>query len=65
MTPEQKNQIDAMDYESMLRLWRFSPLGHPNPMFSGDTGDYFSKVMQEKRESVDHVAISKRIGWDK
>lgn len=47
MTPEQKQQIDAMDYESMLSLYRSAPVGHP--LFAGDTGDYFSKAMKDKR----------------
>jgi hypothetical protein len=65
MTPEQRKQIDEMNYESMLRLWRFAPAGHP--MFQGDTGDYYSKVMKEKREQVGgdaHVRASKSIGWE-
>jgi len=65
MTPSEKDRIDNMDYESMLRLWRNAPVGHP--MFSGDTGQYYSKVMAEKRDSVGpgaHVAASKNIGWE-
>ena len=64
MTPDQKKRIDDMDYESMLRLWRFAPTG--DAFFQGDTGDYFKKVMGEKREKVGpaaHVAASKSIGW--
>lgn len=65
MTPDQKETIDNMDYESMLSLWRNAPSGHP--MFQGETGDYYSKVMAEKRSSVGnaaHVAASKSIGWE-
>jgi len=60
-----KKQIDGMSYESMLRLWRTAPVGHP--MFQGETGDYFSKVMAEKRAQVGpeaHTQASKNIGWD-
>jgi hypothetical protein len=65
MTPEQKKEIDDMDYVSMLSLWRNAPSGHP--MFQGDTGDYYAKVMAEKRRKVGsaaHVAASKSIGWE-
>lgn len=64
MTPEQKKTIDEMSYTQMLSLWRFAPVGHP--MFEGDTGEYFSKVMKEKKEKVGaagHTAASKLIGW--
>jgi len=59
-----KERIDGMDYESMLRLWRNAPVGEP--LFQGETGDYFSKVMAEKRDALPegaHVAASKKIGW--
>jgi len=61
-----KEQIDNMDYESMLRLWRFSPAGHS--LFQGESGEYFSKNMKEKRDKLpneEHPIISKRIGWEK
>ena len=64
MTVDQKDRIDVMDYRSMLRLWRFAPDG--DPLFQGDAGKYFAKVIQEKREKVGnaaHVAASKSIGW--
>ncbi len=64
MNESLKNEIDTMSYESMLRLWRFAPDGHP--MFQGEVGEYYSKVMGEKRNKLaDGVAaaISKLIGW--
>ena len=64
MTQDQKETIDEMDYESMLRKWRFSPSGYY--LFQGEVGDYYAKVMQEKRDklSPEHqVEISKRVGW--
>lgn len=66
MTPEQKQQIDAMDYEDMLRRWRFAPSG--DPMFQAETGEYYSKVMGEKREQIGpggHTTASKNIGWER
>ena len=64
MTPEQKQWIDSADYENLLRLWRFAAVG--DPMFQGDTGKYYSEVMNRKRVEVGnaaHVAASKSIGW--
>lgn len=58
-----KNQIDNMDYESMLRLWRNAPSGYY--MFQGDTGDYFSDTMAKKRDDLPNgeaVSISKNVG---
>ncbi len=63
MEESTKASIDSMDYESMLSLWRNAPVGHP--MFQGETGDYYSKVMAEKRKAVgpaEHVRASKNIG---
>lgn len=64
--PETKKVIDEMDYESMLRKWRFALGG--SPMFQGETGYYYSEVMARKRENLlpgEHAIISKRIGWRK
>jgi hypothetical protein len=66
ITKELKQQIDSMNYESMLTKWRFAPVG--DPMFQGEVGDYFSKIMSEKKEllsSEEQVQISKDIGWEK
>lgn len=64
LTTETKKQIDGMDYESMLRRWRFAPVG--DPMFTGESGVYFQKRMEELRAAgADHVGASKRIGWDR
>lgn len=58
-----KKTIDNMSYSELLSRWRFGSLG--DPMFQGEVGDYFAKLMFKKREEVDHVAASKAIGWDK
>lgn len=61
---EMKKQIDEMDYQSMLSMWRSAPVG--SPWFQGEVGDYFSEVMAKKRKEVGnaaHVAASKAIGW--
>lgn len=64
MKPEQKTWIDNATYMHLLRRWRFAPAG--DQMFQGDTGDYYQKVMAEKRSAnpSGHVAASKSIGWD-
>ncbi|MBU0907450.1 MAG: hypothetical protein KKE05_04825 [Nanoarchaeota archaeon] len=65
MTGQQKQWIDSASYEQLLRRWRESPIG--SDWFNGDTGEYYSKIMAEKREQVgddEHVRASKSIGWD-
>jgi hypothetical protein len=64
MDEAMKAEIDAMDYEDMLRRWRNAPVG--SPYFRGEVGDYFAQAMKRKREEVGnavHVAASKNIGW--
>lgn len=64
MTQKEKNKIDRMSYESMLRMNRFAPLG--DPIFQGTKGNYFIKEMVRKRNSLpdgEHTRISKLIGW--
>lgn len=60
LTPENKKVIDDMSYEGLLRQWRFAPAG--DPWFQGETGQYWGKRMAELRDTVDHVAISKKLG---
>jgi hypothetical protein len=63
MTDKQKAWIDNATYRQMLSLWRFASLG--NPMFRGDTAEYYAKVMDEKRPSdAEHSQVSKDLGWE-
>lgn len=63
LTPENKAYIDKLNYEELLRRWRFAPAG--DEWFQGETGNYWFKRMKELREQgADHVGASKRIGWD-
>ena len=55
-----KKEIDEMSYASMLEQWRFAPCG--TPVFQGESGDYYSKVMAEKAKTVNTVKVSKEIG---
>lgn len=61
--PQLKTWIDNATIEELLKCWRFSPAG--NPLFNGETGEYYSKVMNEKRaaDPGEYTAASKRIGW--
>ena len=62
MTAEEKAWIDEACYEDLLRKWRFAPAG--SPWFQGDTGQYYAKVMDEKKAAIgrEAVNISKRLG---
>ena len=64
LTPENKAYIDSLGLEDLLREWRNAPVG--NTWFQGETGDYWGKVMGEKRDADPGgwVGASKRIGWD-
>lgn len=62
MTPAQKEWIDNASYEAMLTRWRFAPAG--DSIFQGEAGEYYRKVMADKRPSdAEHAAASKRVGW--
>lgn len=65
LTDEVKKQIDAMDYEEMLRRWRFAPVG--DAIFSGAAGGYYAKRMFALRDKDPQASVSasKQIGWDK
>jgi len=61
---QRKKWIDNATYEELLSRWRFSPAG--SAWFQGEIGDYYQKVMKEKRKEVGdagHVQASKKIGW--
>ena len=64
LTPENKNKIDNMSYESLLSHWRFAAIG--DPWFQGETGKYWGERMAELRNQPGgndrHVAASKRLG---
>lgn len=66
MTPEQKAWIDNASYEELLRKWRFTDSSEE--YFQGELGEYFARVMGERRDSMSHrdkINASKRVGWDK
>ena len=64
LTPENKQHIDSLDYEDLLRHWCFAAVG--DAWFQGETGQYWQKRMKEVRDAgADHVGASKRIGWER
>ena len=64
LTTELKNEIDDLDYFHLLRRWRYGPLG--DPMFQGETGDYWLARMNHLKSQPDGheraVAASKMLG---
>lgn len=64
MTPEEKTWIDNASYEELLGKWRRAPNG--SDWFIGETGQYFKKIMFQKRDeagSEKAIRASKNIGW--
>jgi len=66
LTDALRNEIDSMSYEELLRKWRVYEIG--DPLFEGDSGDYYSQRMRTMRKTTitvdDHVDISKKLGLD-
>ena len=64
LTEEMKAKIDIMSLREMLAKQRFAPIG--DPLFQGDIGDYFLKVMREKKNAIGNDEwsnISRSVGW--
>ena len=61
MSPELRQWIDNASYETLLSHWRFHPPGHE--MFQGEAGEYYARVMAQKRDQCDAVQASKNVGW--
>lgn len=60
------SKINGMDYVNLLHIWRHTPTVDNNPLLQGEIGNYFKKVMFEKKEKLSHeeqVAASKSVGW--
>ncbi len=54
--------IDNASYQNLLSKWRSAPAG--DPFFRGEIGQYYSKVMNEKKAQLasgEAVSISKAI----
>lgn len=61
-TEKMKNWIDNASYYQLLDRWRNAVSG--DPIFIGEVGLYYKKVMLEKKPSnQEHTKISKEIGW--
>jgi len=62
-TSQMMKWIDDASYENLLRKWRFTPSG--SPYFEGEVGEYYIKIMTEKKEAhPNSVQVSKDIGWE-
>jgi hypothetical protein len=57
--------IDSASLYDLLKKWRFSSA--KDPLFHGDIGDYYIKVMFGKRNANPELwsAVSKQVGWGK
>lgn len=64
LTQANKDFIDSLGYEALLRHWRYAPIG--DPWFDGETGSYWSERMKALREApggnARHVSASKTLG---
>ncbi len=65
LTPENKDYIDSLNYEQLLRHNRFAPCG--DKWFQGDTGTYWLSRMAELKAKDPDGAVhaSKSIGWER
>ena len=61
LTPKNKQHIDSLSYEVLLRKWRFAQAG--DPWFQGETGMYWGERMTELRyrDPVTEVSASKAL----
>ena len=61
LTPDLKTVIDAKSHYELLSRWRFAPVG--DEMMQGESGEYWSKRMDEKKaeDSGQAVANSKAL----
>ena len=69
MTEAIKTEIEKMSYTDMLRTWRLTPFDsdEAKKFLHGEVGNYFSTIMQNKKEALkegEHSAISKEISWE-
>ena len=59
-----RKEVDRMNYEELLRLVRFEPLG--SEIFTSDIGGYIMDRFDMLRDTLplaEKVAASKHIGW--
>lgn len=62
LTKENKEHIDSLSVEGLLRRWRNAPVG--DDWFQGETGKYWGERMAELRsqDNAAYVRASKNIG---
>ena len=63
LTEENKNHINSLGYESLLRKWRFA--SSEDKWIQGETGTYWGQRMSMLRDvdPAGAVTASKNIGW--
>jgi len=64
MNKDQKEWIDNATYYALMNRWRFAKGG--DPIFQGEAGEYYKKVMTDMRAQVgnaEHVRVSKNLGF--
>lgn len=62
LTDEVRAMIDGMSYGKLLETWRYAPAGEP--IFQGESGQYYADVMRERRQALPegaHATISKAL----
>ncbi len=64
MTPEKKQEIDALSIHDLLQAQRFAPVG--DPRFKGEEGTYRMDRLADlhSADNAAYVRASKSIGWD-
>ena len=61
----ERDKIMNMNYEEVLRIWRFAPSSHD--YISGDNSNNFVARFKQLQNDIDFEEkkeISKRVGWN-
>jgi 2,3-bisphosphoglycerate-independent phosphoglycerate mutase len=53
MDQQHKHWIENASYIKMLKRWLTAPAG--DPILQGETGEYYTKMMQEKRRTLKQI----------
>lgn len=63
MTEQEKQAIDSMEMEELLRKNRFAPIG--DPFWQGEHGDYaYARLIELRHQHPkEFVKASKEMGW--
>lgn len=63
LTSKNKKIINSLNYEELLRKWRFAKFN--DTWLMGETGSYWEECMifLKRQNPEEAVRISKKIGW--